>query len=555
MSGLTLPDFLRHAAKAFPDLGIYYVREDGTTDRQLYPELMKEAESLAFGLQQSGYKAGDKAMIATESNRETINCLWACFLCGIIPTILQPPVSLADDSPAAVKMKNVFYQLDNPLVISSKPIIGGGKEFSGCTKLFSELPKSDRGEIIKPSPDDLAFIQFSSGSTGEPKGILLTHQNLKVNMNSIATGLNLNHQDNTGNWMPLYHDMGLIGYHLTPIFFTHSQYHIETIDFIKNPSLWLETMSNAGISVTGCPNFGLALVLRHLKRKTNLPEWDFSPMKAMLNGAEPISVKIMEDFTAAVNKFHFPQEAMMPVYGMAEATLAISFTPLMQPSVITCFDSEELDRNRKAIKISTAAVSRKGRYISGVGMALNDISIRIVDDSDVELPEGNAGNIQIKGPSITRGYFKNPEATANTFCGEWLRTGDIGFFFEGNLYISGRFKDIIFMNGKNYFANDLENLACSLDEISYGKVAFGGITDHKAGKDKIIIFAAGIPESKATETLQTLRALFRKTLGIPVDELVILRSNEFPKTSSGKIQRYKILQRYQQGDFSANRYK
>ena len=555
MSGLTLPDFLRHAAKAFPDLGIYYVREDGTTDRQLYPELLKEAESLAFGLQQSGYKAGDKAMIATESNRETINCLWACFLCGIIPTILQPPVSLADDSPAAVKMKNVFYQLDNPLVISSKPIIGGGKEFSGCTKLFSELPKSDRGEIIKPSPDDLAFIQFSSGSTGEPKGILLTHQNLKVNMNSIATGLNLNHQDNTGNWMPLYHDMGLIGYHLTPIFFTHSQYHIETIDFIKNPSLWLETMSNAGISVTGCPNFGLALVLRHLKRKTNLPEWDFSPMKAMLNGAEPISVKIMEDFTAAVNKFHFPQEAMMPVYGMAEATLAISFTPLMQPSVITCFDSDELDRNRKAVKLISPGNSRKGRYISGVGVALNDISIRIVDETDVELPEGNAGNIQIKGPSITSGYFKNPEATENTFCGEWLRTGDIGFFFEGNLYISGRFKDIIFMNGKNYFANDLENLACSLDEISYGKVAFGGITDHKAGKDKIIIFAAGIPESKATETLQTLRALFRKTLGIPIDELVILRSNEFPKTSSGKVQRYKILQRYQQGDFSANRFK
>ncbi len=555
MSGLTLPDFLRHAAKAFPDLGIYYVREDGTTDRQLYPELLKEAESLAFGLQESGYKAGDKAMIATESNRETINCLWACFLCGIIPTILQPPVSLADESPAAVKMKNVFYQLDNPLVISSKPIIGGGKEFSGCTKLFSKLPKSDKGEIIKPSPDDLAFIQFSSGSTGEPKGILLTHQNLKVNMNSIATGLNLNHQDNTGNWMPLYHDMGLIGYHLTPIFFTHSQYHIETIDFIKNPSLWLETMSNAGISVTGCPNFGLALVLRHLKRKTNLPEWDFSQMKAMLNGAEPISVKIMEEFTAAVKKFHFPQEAMMPVYGMAEATLAISFTPLMQPSVITCFDSDELDRNRKAIKLNSPAASRKGRHISGVGIALNDISIRITDESDRELAEGNAGNIQIKGPSITRGYFKNPEATANTFCGEWLRTGDIGFFFEGNLYISGRFKDIIFMNGKNYFANDLENLACSLDEISYGKVAFGGITDHKAGKDKIIIFAAGIPESKATETLQTLRALFRKTLGIPVDELVILRSNEFPKTSSGKIQRYKILQRYQQGDFSANRYK
>lgn len=555
MSGITLPDFLRRAAREYPNLGIYYVKEDGTTDRQLYPELLKEAESLTFGLQQSGYKAGDKAIIATESNRETINSLWACFLCGIVPTILQPPVSLADDSQAAVKMKNVFAQLEKPLVIASKPIGDAGKEFSDCIRLFSELPHCEKGETITVSADDMAFIQFSSGSTGEPKGIILSHNNLYANMCSIQAGLELSPADRTGNWMPLYHDMGLIGYHLTPLFTLSSQYHIETIDFIKNPSLWLDTMSNARISVTGCPNFGLALVLRHLKRKTNLPEWDFSSMKAMLNGAEPISVKIMEDFVTAVKKFKFREEAMMPVYGMAESTLAISFTPLMRPSVITCFDSDELDRNRIAISISPNGSSRKGRYISGVGIALNDISIRIVDDTDVELPEGNAGNIQIKGPSITNGYFKNPEATENTFCGEWLRTGDIGFFFEGNLYISGRFKDIIFMNGKNYFANDLENLACSLDEISYGKVAFGGITDHKAGKDKIIIFAAGIPESKAAETLQTLRALFRKTLGIPIDELVILRSNEFPKTSSGKVQRYKILQRYQQGDFSANRYK
>jgi acyl-CoA synthetase (AMP-forming)/AMP-acid ligase II len=263
----------------------------------------------------------------------------------------------------------------------------------------------------------------------------------------------------------------------------------------------------------------------------------------------------MEEFTTAVEKYHFRKEAMMPVYGMAEATLAISFTPLMQPSVITCFDSEELDRNRKAVQIKAPLNSKKGRYISGVGIALNDMYIRIVDESDQELTEGNVGNIQIKGPSVTKGYFKNKSATESTFCGDWLRTGDIGFFFNENLYISGRYKDIIFMNGKNYFANDLESLACTMEEISYGKVAIGGITDPKSGKDKIIIFAAGIPESKAEETLQTLRALFRKTLGIPVDEMVILRSNEFPKTSSGKIQRYKILQRYQQGDFATARYK
>jgi acyl-CoA synthetase (AMP-forming)/AMP-acid ligase II len=555
MSELTLPDFLRRAASEFPLLGINYIHEDGSVDLQLYPELLNEAESLANGLQSLGKKAGEKAIIVTECNRETITSLWACFLTGIIPTILQPPVSMADQSQAATKMLNVFSKLEKPLVIASKFFAGNIQEITDCTVLYRDLPKCKKGIFFNPGPEDIAFIQFSSGSTGDPKGIMLTHRNLSVNMNSIKAGLELNPDDRTGNWMPLYHDMGLIGYHLTPIYTLSGQYHIETIDFIKNPSLWLDMMSRFRISVTGCPNFGLALVMRHLKRKTNLTDWDFSSMKAMLNGAEPISVKIMEEFTAALEKFHFRKEAMMPVYGMAEATLAISFTPLMKPTVITCFDSEELDRNRKAVQIKAPVNAKKGRYISGVGIALNDIHIRIVDETDHELDEGNAGNIQIKGPSITKGYYQNESATKSAFCGDWLRTGDIGFFFQENLYISGRFKDIIFMNGKNYFANDLEYLACTLDEISYGKVAFGGITDPKSGKDKIIIFVAGIPESKADITLQTLRALFRKTLGIPIDEMVLLRSNEFPKTSSGKVQRYKILQRFQNGEFTNNRYK
>jgi acyl-CoA synthetase (AMP-forming)/AMP-acid ligase II len=555
MSKSTLPDFLRRVAAEFPDLGVHYIAEDGSEQLQTYQELLQEAESFAYGLLSSGMKAGNFAIIATEKNRETITCLWSCFLAGIVPTILQPPVSLADNSQASIKMLNVFAQLESPLVIVSKAIADANPEMKTCTRIYTGLTNGEALDLKKPAEDDLAFIQFSSGSTGDPKGIMLTHRNLAANMSAIKTGLQLSSNDHTGNWMPLYHDMGLIGYHLTPIFTLSSQYHIETIDFIKNPSLWLDMMSSSKISVTGCPNFGLALVLRHLKRKTTLPEWNFAAMKALLNGAEPISVKIMDEFISTVKKFHFAEEAMMPVYGMAEATLAVSFTPLMKPSVITCFDSDALDRNHMAVPLPATLHSKHGRYISSVGIALEGIDIRIVDEEDMPLADGNAGNIQIKGTSITKGYYRNETTTRNSFCGNWLRTGDIGFFFEGNLYISGRFKDIIFMNGKNYFANDLENLACTMEEISYGKVAFGGVTDHKAGKDKIIIFVAGIPDSKAAETLQNLRSLFRKTLGIPVDEMVVLRSNEFPKTSSGKIQRYKILNRYQQGDFVTNRYK
>jgi acyl-CoA synthetase (AMP-forming)/AMP-acid ligase II len=555
MPELTLPEMLSRAATQYPQLGITYLHDDGSADIQLYPDLLKEAQSLAFGLQSSGIQPGDKVIIATDENKETITCLWGCFLAGMVPTILQPPVSLNDHSQAAGKLLNVFRQLEKPLVITSRILDCDDQEFNSCVKLPSELPHAEQGIVYQPHPEDLAFIQFSSGSTGSPKGIMLSHQNLSVNMNSIAIGLDLQHSDHTGNWMPLYHDMGLIGYHLTPIYVIFHQYHIETIDFIKNPSLWLDLLSAEKISVTGCPNFGQALVLRHLKRKTTLPDWSFTSMKAMLNGAEPISVRIMDEFTSALKKFHFREEAMMPVYGMAEATLAISFSPLMQPSVITSFDSEELDRNQKAIPTKPSVTNKSGRQISSVGHALDQIYIRVVDDLEQEVGEGIAGLIQIKGLSVTKGYYRNTEATEEAFCGEWLRTGDIGFFYKGNLYISGRYKDIIFMNGKNYFAHDLETLAFSLEEISYGKIIFGGITDPKTGKEKVLVFLAGIPETKAMDMLHRLRTLLRKNLGIQLDELILLRSNEIPKTSSGKIQRYKLIQRYQQGEFRENKYK
>jgi len=218
---------------------------------------------------------------------------------------------------------------------------------------------------------------------------------------------------------------------------------------------------------------------------------------------------------------------MMPVYGMAEATLAISFTPLMKPSVITAFDASLLDRERIAKRVEPDAP--EARILSAVGIALNNVNIRIVDDKELPLENGIAGHIQLKGAGITKGYFRNPAATASAFCGEWLRTGDIGFFYEGLLYISGRHKDIIFKNGRNYFANDLESMACTIDDISYGKVCFGGTTSKETGLDKVIVFVAGIPETKAFEKFMKLRGLLRSNLGITVDEMILIKSMKSPK--------------------------
>jgi len=544
---LTLPNLLKRASACPDALYVGYMQENGEINRQSYRDLLDEALALAAGLQHLGLNQGDKVIIATQDNRETITLLWGCFLAGMVPTVLQPPMTFSGYNPAVIKLKNVFAQLGEPYIFLSSKITETDDLPAEKIKHSGDLNCS--GSFTEPRlhPDDLAFVQFSSGSTGDPKGIMLTHHNLMVNMDAIRIGLNLQHCDSTGNWMPLFHDMGLIGYHLTPIYLTHNQFHIETIDFIKNPGLWLDLMSGARINVTGCPNFGLALVQRFLSRKKTLPAWDFSPMKAMLNGAEPISVQIMNDFVEKLQPFGFSPEAMMPVYGMAEATLAISFTPLMQPSVITAFNAEVLDLEYKAIKADRTDGS--ARLLSGVGLALNDTEIRIVDHNDQPLKDGMAGHIQLKGQGITNGYYNKPDETEAAFSNGWLRTGDIGFFFEGNLYVSGRHKDIIFKNGRNYFANDLEVMACTLEDISYGKVCFGGITSRETGHDKVIAFLAGSPGEKAMETFRQLRNLLRANLGITVDELVMVKSNEIPKTSSGKLQRYKLMQRYNAGEF------
>lgn len=544
---LTLPELLKRAVRNHPDLYVGYCDKNGDISIQTYPELLAEAGRMATGLHHLGARQGDKVIIATKNNRETVGLLWGSFFLGLVPTILQPPVTFSGYNPSVVKLMKVYHQLGNPFVFMDPEIGTTGELPDGAVRFVRDLQVDGDFPVPALSPGDLAFIQFSSGSTGDPKGVMLTHQNLIVNMDSIRKGLDLQYPDRFGNWMPLFHDMGLIGYHLTPIYSGVFQYQIETVDFIMNPGLWLRLMGRHGITVTGCTNFGLALVLRHLGRKKPDSDWDFSPMKAMLNGAEPISVKIMLEVVEALKPFGYHPDAMMPVYGLAEATLAVTFAPLMQPSVVGCFHSEMLDRNGLAQPV--APDDPAVRILSEVGVALDDIGIRITDDHDQPVDEGHTGHIQLRGPSVTSGYFNNPSATAAVFCGDWLRTGDIGFFYGGRLFISGRYKDIIFKNGRNYFANDLESVAIEVDGIAQGKVCFGGTTSRETGQDKVIAFIAGVSDEKGMDTFLNLRGHLRSTLGITVDELILIRSNEIPKTSSGKLQRYKLIQRYLNGEF------
>jgi acyl-CoA synthetase (AMP-forming)/AMP-acid ligase II len=497
-----------------------------------------------------GMVPGDKAMIVMNRNEEIVPVVWGCFLGGFIPTILQPPVSFAEFNQTAQKIMNVYRILEDPRVILSLELISRFQ--SAMVKQENIINAED---LKKPHPEipavsisetDIAFIQFSSGSTGDPKGIMLSHKNILTNSAAIGVGLDLHDTDITTNWMPLYHDMGFLGFHITPVFASGNHYLIDPVDFVKKPTIWLDVMDEVRNNITGCPNFGQALLLRYLKNREE-KTWDLSSVKAIINGAEPISTRIMSDFMNRLSLNGLKKESMMPAYGMAEATLAITFYDLWKEPEINTFNRTKLQNEGLALP-ETENVQEMMELVS-VGKALNDFEILVVDDEFNILGEQHVGNIQIRGASVTSGYYNNPESTREAFKEGWLKTGDKGFFYNGNLYITGRVKDIIFMHGQNLYAHDLESQASKHADIPYGKVIVGGVFDQKKGKDQVLLFLVGSPNSALCDMFLGLRNFFRDTYGIGIDVFIPVRSNQVPKTSSGKIQRYKLIEDYQNGVF------
>lgn len=547
----TLPDLLVTAAETNPQNGIGFVQSDGSIKFVTHPELLAEALSLAAGLKVRGLSAGDKVMIVMSRNEDIVSILWACLISRIIPTILQPPVSFTEFNTPARKIENVYKILGKPAVILSADLVKSfNSEVISMESIISASKIKGNGTeafTIQPGQmTDVAFIQFSSGSTGDPKGIVLTHRNILTNLAAISIGIDLGDDDVSVNWMPLYHDMGLFGYHFCALFAQNNQYLADPVDFVKKPSVWLDIMDQVKCTITGCPNFGQALLLRYLKNRED-KKWDLSPLKVILNGAEPISTRIMSEFLDKLSEYGLKKEAMMPAYGMAEATLALTFSKLLTEPVITAFNRKLLQGEGIAMPESENA-AESIEFVS-VGYALNDVEIRILDEGGQVLEEKHEGHLQIRGASVTSGYYNNPVETRNSFDNGWFRTGDKGFFYEGQLYITGRVKDIIFVRGQNLYAHDLENLAAKHLDIPYGKVIVGGWFDPEKGQDQVMLFLVGSANQATSDSFLNLRAFFRSTYGIAIDVFVPVRSNQVPKTSSGKIQRYKLIDDYRNGVF------
>jgi acyl-CoA synthetase (AMP-forming)/AMP-acid ligase II/acyl carrier protein len=560
MKYATLSEVLE--AQRSSDRGITYVEGESTERTLSYAELHERALGILHHLQQIGARPGDKLILFIGDNEQFIDAFWAAILGGIVPV----PVALGISDEHRHKLLRIARKLGHPFLYTDQKTLerlaafaekSGAKDGSAATFgalrerafLVDQLDDISRaGKRHAALPGDAAFIQFSSGSTSDPKGIVLTHGNLTANIRQATEVAGFTDRDVTLSWMPLTHDMGLIGMHLVMMANRINVGLMPTELFIRRPLLWLTLATRKRATILSSPNFGYRHYLKVLGARA--PEGvDLRSVRLVFNGAEPISVELCAEFLERLAPHGLSPNAMYPVYGLAEASLAVSF-----PAPGTGCQTVTLDRHHLSIAEQTVRVasdSRDGIALMSVGRAISDCELRLANDADQVVDVGQVGHIQIRGPNVTAGYYEDPEINAQAFAaGGWLRTGDLGVILDGRLYITGRAKELIILNGQNYYPHDLEAIAERAPGLELGKVVATGCRKRGAQTDELVFFVLHRTDLK--EFLATALAvgrLINEQTGLEVAEVVPVK--RIPKTTSGKIQRHHLERAYDEGEFDA----
>jgi len=524
-----------------------------------FAELHERALGILYHLQKLGVKRGDKLILLLADNEQFIDAFWAAILGGIVPVPVAPGISEEHRH----KLLRIAKKLGKPFIYTDRRALERIETFSqeiGDHAVFVELLRnrafftdqlddvSKAGKAYRAAPDDTAFIQFSSGSTSEPKGVVLTHRNIVANALGATEIAKFDENDVSLSWMPLTHDMGLIGFHLFMFANRVHQSLMATELFIRRPLLWLTFATRKRASILCSPNFGYRHYLKVLGERS-IEGLDLSAVRLIFNGAEPISVKLCNEFLDRLQPAKLARNSMYPVYGLAEASLAVSFPEVGAPNRATAFNRHKLGVGNQAETID--ASSRDALELMAVGRAIPYCKVRISSDDDRALPDGEVGNIHIGGDNVTRGYFENPEANAAALTADgWLRTGDLGVMFQGQLYITGRAKEIIFVNGQNYYPHDLEGIAQQAEGLELGKVVVSGIRPGDAQTDQLVIFVLHRTDMQEFLPLASQVArLVNEHTGLEVAEVVPVK--RIPKTTSGKVQRHLLEQSFLDGEFAA----
>ena len=553
MQFTTLVDYL-NASKSL-DRHITYIEGAGEEKQLSFGELHHRAIGLLHHLQRKGIQKGDELILLLDSNEQFIDIFWACLLGGIIPV----PLATGTSDEQRHKLIRILHNLRNPYLYTNSNVWTRYRNFVEQhydEQVYKQLRKnrmlteSIEDIDVAGSPadihsEDIAFVQYSSGSTSEPKGVVLTHANILATIRDMSDSSAFTDKDISLSWMPLTHDMGLIGFHLNMLVAGMNQYLMETEVFVRRPLLWMRYVSDTKANILCSPNFGYRHFLKAFKPEKMLGT-DLSHVRILYNGAEPISDELSTEFLSTMAQYGLKDTTMRPAYGLAEASLGVAFPELGKKY-------ETLSIDRSSLGIGDKVIPTNGensiRFVS-VGQPLGKCKVKLLDDVKTEVGEDQIGHILIKGPNVTQGFYKLGNIDSNSHNQDgWLDTGDLGFYNNDRLFVTGRSKDVIFLNGQNYYAHDLENVAIQIPDLDLGKVVVSSIRNPQSEVDIMVLFIQH--RGELTDFLdlanRTLRHINEQT-GADIVEVVPV--NRIPKTTSGKVQRFLLARDYNNGIFA-----
>ncbi len=533
---------------------IRFYADQGAGDELSHAGLMAGARGIAAGLVSQGIGPGEAVALMLPTGRAYFVCFVGILLVGAVPVPLYPPFRATQLEEHLRRQAGILANCLAPLLITAAELQPAARLLIGQVRSLRAVVSLDDlhgdGGSVQPrvTGADTALLQYTSGSTGAPKGVILNHANLLANVRAIGAAARVRPQDVVVSWLPLYHDMGLIGAWLGSLYHGIPLVLMSPLAFVARPVRWLAAIHRHGGTLTAAPNFAFELCLRRIA-DDEVAGLDLSTLRGVYNGAEAISPQTMERFIARFAPRGFRREAMMPVYGLAESSVGLAFTPLGRGPRIDAVQRQHFVSSGDAIAATDGGADGGDdvRFVS-CGVPLPGHEIRVVDASDRELPERREGRIQFRGPSSTSGYFRNPEATAALFRGDWCGTGDLGYLAGGELYVTGRVKDIVIRAGRNIHPEEIEEAVGAIAGIRKGNVAVFGVTDAHDATERLVVMAETRKPAEGWRDLETaVAAAVIDLVGMPPDRVVLAPPNTILKTSSGKIRRAACRRLYEEG--------
>ena len=542
-----------HVARHPDQLHIHLYDEDEREHDLTYADLRAGAEAVAAGLVEAGLEPAQAVAIMLPTGRDYFRSFYGILIAGGVPVPIYPPLRMAQLEDHLLRHSGILTNAQVSIMITvpeARPVALLLR--SQVPTLHSVLTPDEftpgRKLDLHPriSAGDLAFLQYTSGSTGNPKGVILTHANLLANIRAMGQAVAAAPTDVFVSWLPLYHDMGLIGAWLSSLYHGFPLAIMSPLAFLSRPQRWLWAIHRHRGTLAAAPNFAYELCLRKIA-DADIEGLDLSSWRYAFNGAEPVSPDTITAFRDRFAKYGLRAEAMAPVYGLAESTVGLAIPPPGRGARIDRIQRDPFMASGQAIPAGED--QRDVLRIVACGLPLPGHQIRVVDAAGFEVGERQEGRLQFQGPSATSGYYRNPEETRKLFSGDWLDSGDYAYLADGDVHVSGRVKDMIIRGGRNIFPYDLEQIAGNIPGIRKGCVAVFGIPDPASGTERLIVLAETRETGEAVreQLRQKINAAALDVLGMPVDDVVLAPPHTVLKTSSGKIRRAASRMFYERG--------